>query len=67
MTKINSPEQLPQMVAELKRQRFYGQIHLVFRDGKLSRMITEQSQVFDLNSNSPEEGTSYDSRNNFRK
>jgi hypothetical protein len=64
MTKINSPDQLPIMVAELKRQRFYGQVHLVFRDGRLSRMITEHSQVFDL-SNSPEEGTSHDPRNNF--
>jgi hypothetical protein len=64
MTKINSPNDLPQMVAELKRQRFYGQIHLVFRNGELSRMITEQSQVFDLNS---EEGTSHDYRNKFRK
>lgn len=62
MTKINSPDQLPQMVADLRRQRFYGQIHLVFRDGKLSRMITEHSQVFDLNSNSPEDGTSHDYR-----
>lgn len=66
MTKINSPDQLPQMFAEMKRQRFFGQIHLVFRDGKLSRMITEHSQVFDLNS-SLEEGTSNDSRNSFRK
>lgn len=47
MTKISSPAQLPQLFAELERQKFYGQIHLTFRRGSLSRIVTEQSQVFD--------------------
>jgi hypothetical protein len=44
---ITSPEQLPQLIEDLKRQRFYGDLHLKFRGGHLSRIITEQSQIFD--------------------
>lgn len=45
--KISSPSQLPQLFTEFGRQKFYGQIHLTFRRGQLTRMVTEQSQVFD--------------------
>jgi hypothetical protein len=48
MTRINSSKQLPQLFNELRNQKFYGQIHLVFRAGQIARMITEQSQVFDI-------------------
>jgi len=46
MTKIDSPDELPQMIAELKRQRFYGNIHITFQGGHISRIVTEHSQVF---------------------
>jgi hypothetical protein len=51
--KISSPSQLPQLLAEFERQEFYGQIHLTFRRGQVTRMTTEQSQLFD-NPNSEE-------------
>jgi len=50
MTKINSPDELPQMIAELKRQRFYGNIHITLQAGHISRIVTEHSQVFRDNS-----------------
>jgi hypothetical protein len=56
MTKLKSPEQLPEMLAELKRQGFYGELHITFRCGHVSRIVTEQSQVF----NSTEGRTQYD-------
>ena len=46
MTRINSADELPQLVAELKRQRFYGTLHLTFQNGSLTRLVTEHSQVF---------------------
>ncbi len=55
MTKLNSPEQLPQMLADLKRQGFYGDIHITFRCGNITRIVTEQSQVF----TNPNEGRPY--------
>jgi hypothetical protein len=45
--KISSPSQLPQLLTEFGQRKFYGQIHLTFRRGQLTRMIVEESQVFD--------------------
>jgi hypothetical protein len=39
------------MIATLKREGFYGELHLTFRNGALTRMVVEQSQVFNSNSN----------------
>jgi len=50
MTKINTPDDLPQMIADLKKQRFYGNIHITFQGGHISRIVTETSQVFRDNS-----------------
>jgi hypothetical protein len=44
---IGNANELPQLLAELKRQHFYGQLHLTFRDGNLSRLVTEHSQILD--------------------
>ena len=46
MTEINSPDQLPQFMTELHRSRFYGDIQITFRDGHISRIVTEESTVF---------------------
>jgi hypothetical protein len=46
MTKINSPEQLPEMLSSLEKESFYGEVHLTFRKGALMRIVTEESQVF---------------------
>jgi len=46
MTKINSPDELPQMLAELERKRFYGNLHLTLQAGHITRIVTETSQVF---------------------
>jgi hypothetical protein len=58
MTKLKSPEQLPDLLAELKRQNFYGEIRLTIKAGTVIRLVTEQSQIF-FN-----EGQSHDNRNN---
>jgi hypothetical protein len=63
--KIQSPSQLPQMLADIERQKFYGQIHLTFRRGQLARIITEQSQVF--NDPNPQERTCNDRAQSFPK
>ena len=52
MTKLSSPEQLPEMLADLKRQGFYGDIHITFRCVNVTRIVTEQSQVFNSNEGS---------------
>jgi len=46
MIKLNSPDELPQMIADLKKQRFYGNIHITFQAGHVSRIVTEHSQIF---------------------
>lgn len=59
VTKLKSPDQLPEMLADLQRQGFYGDIHITFRCGNITRVVTEQSQVF----NSNEGRTSHENRN----
>ena len=44
---ISSPDQIPQLIEDLKKQRFYGDLHLNFRAGHVSRIITEHSQIFE--------------------
>jgi hypothetical protein len=61
--RLNNPSQLPQMLAELERQTFYGQIHLTFRRGHLARIITEQSQVF----NDPNQESTCNDRQSLNK
>jgi hypothetical protein len=46
MKKIDSPDQLPQHIEALKRDRFYGEVRITFRAGCISRVVTELSQVF---------------------
>jgi hypothetical protein len=40
---IRGPQDLPAMCDALAREKFFGEVHLIFRNGRLERMITEQS------------------------
>jgi hypothetical protein len=44
---ITSPDQIPHLIAELRTNRFYGELKLTFRAGHIARIVTETSQVFD--------------------
>ena len=46
MRKMNSPDELLQMISDLEAEGFYGELHLTFRHGALMRIVTEESQVF---------------------
>lgn len=51
MTKIHSPEELPQMILELQHDGFYGELQLTFRTGALTRLVLQESQVFNSKNN----------------
>jgi hypothetical protein len=51
--KINSPNQLPAMCDTFARERFYGEVRLVFQSGRLCRMVVEQSIQVGENSSEP--------------
>lgn len=49
---IKDANELPKLLAQLKASRFYGNIHITFRAGEVSRLVTEQSQIFQTERNS---------------
>jgi hypothetical protein len=46
MTRLSHPGEIPQLIEDLKRESFYGALRIEFRYGQISRIVTEQSQVF---------------------
>ena len=44
---VRSESDIPDFIRRLKEAKFYGQVHFTFRAGNISRLITEQSQIFD--------------------
>jgi hypothetical protein len=51
--KVKSPDQRPEMITRLRQGNFYGDIHLTFRHGEITRIVTEQSQVFNSTQGRP--------------
>jgi hypothetical protein len=49
MTKIRHPGEIPQLIEDLKRESFYGELRINFRYGAVTRLVLEQSQVFAAN------------------
>jgi hypothetical protein len=49
MTRLSHPDEIPQLIEELKRESFYGALRIEFRYGAITRIVTEQSQVFASN------------------
>lgn len=41
------------MLAQLRQENFYGDIYLTFRRGEITRIVTEQSQVFNSTQGRP--------------
>jgi hypothetical protein len=46
VTKIDSPDELQKLISTLETEGFYGDLHLTFRHRALTRIVTEESQVF---------------------
>ena len=49
MTRLSHPGEIPQLIEELKCESFYGALRIEFRYGAITRIVTEQSQVFAAN------------------
>jgi hypothetical protein len=58
-TAVRGPHDLPALCDALAREKFFGEVRLIFRNGRLDRMVTEQSQQI-----TPQERTpnAYDNR-----
>lgn len=60
--KINSPSQLRALCDQRAHEKFFGEVRLVFQNGRFSRMVVEQSIQI-----TPHETAPNDPRSNFRK
>jgi hypothetical protein len=40
---IRGPHELPKMCDQLAREKFFGEVRLIFRSGRFDRIIVEQS------------------------
>jgi len=47
MRKLSTPDELPKLIEALKAERFFGDVTLHFRDGAITKLAVEQTQVFD--------------------
>lgn len=45
--KISNSSELPKLLASLRESRFYGDLTLHFKDGEITKLVTEQTQIFD--------------------
>lgn len=45
---IKDADELPKLLAQLKADKFYGDVTITFRQGAISRLVTAQSQVFEV-------------------
>lgn len=43
MRPIHSPQELSALCDSLAREKFFGELRLIFRDGRLERFVSEQS------------------------
>ena len=48
MTPIKSPKDLPSLCDKLASERFFGNVTLFFKDGRLERMTSEQSFILPI-------------------
>ena len=47
MRHIDSADEIPKLLADLKAERFFGDVTLHFRDGTITKLAVEQTQIFD--------------------
>jgi hypothetical protein len=47
MKRINNPAELPKLLESLAEQRFFGDLNLHFRNGELTKLAIEETQIFD--------------------
>lgn len=47
MRNIRNADEVPKLIAELKSERFFGDVTLHFRDGAITKLAVEQTQIFD--------------------
>jgi hypothetical protein len=43
---IDRPDQIPAYLEALRKERFYGSIRIVIKNGEILQMTTEQSTLF---------------------
>jgi hypothetical protein len=51
--KVSSPQDLPALCHQLATEKFFGEIRLIFRNGRFDRMITEQSYQIEPTERTP--------------
>jgi hypothetical protein len=50
---VRSPQDIPTLCDQLRRENFYGEVRLIFTRGQLTRMVTEQSHQIQIQEKTP--------------
>lgn len=53
MSPLNSYRDVPQLCERLAKEKFFGEVRLIFQSGRLSRVVTEQSFQIQPQENAP--------------